>query len=142
MLVREAMSTDVVTVNSDADLRSAAKTMLQHGVGSAIVTHQDNPVGIITETDALKAGAVTNRPFAKIPVRKIMSHPLRTTRPTATVRAAVSKMQGESLKKLAVVDGMDLVGIITITDIIRNHETLLKHAVSLDQHRSRWESDR
>lgn len=62
MLVQELMTTDVVTCDADATLRQAVGLLLEHGVGSVILTSDEgNPTGIITETDALRAGYETDR---------------------------------------------------------------------------------
>ena len=142
MLVREAMSTELVTVPLAASVHEAVKRMLQAGVGSVIVTHESDPVGILTETDALIAGYRTARSFEEIPVKPAMSRPLQTIAPEATVRAAVDQMHREAIKKLAVVEGLDLVGIITATDIATKHDALVAEALALDRDRTRWEEDK
>ncbi|WP_138004924.1 CBS domain-containing protein [Halalkalirubrum salinum] len=142
MLVQEAMSTGLVTVPLAASVREAVKRMLHAGVGSVVVTHEDDPVGILTETDALIAGYRTARSFDEIPVKPAMSRPLQTIAPRATVRAAVDRMHREEIKKLAVVEGLNLVGIITATDIATKHDALVAEALALDRDRTRWEDDK
>jgi len=82
--------------------------------------------------DALRVGYATNYLFEEVPVRKVMSRPLVTIEPTKTVRTAIGRMRKEDVKKLPVVSGFDLVGIITMTDIILNHGELLNEARSLE----------
>lgn len=71
-----------------------------------------------------------------------MGRPLQTIEPEATVRAAVDQMHHEAIKKLAVVEGLDLVGIITATDSATKHDALVAEAVALDRDRTRWEDDK
>lgn len=52
--VSDIMSSPVTTVESDADLAAAAKTMLEDKVGSLVVTEHGRAVGILTETDLLR----------------------------------------------------------------------------------------
>lgn len=59
--VRDLTTTDVVTVDAGRSLRDGAGAMVGDGVGSVIVVDGGNPVGIATETDALRAGAATDR---------------------------------------------------------------------------------
>ncbi len=132
MRVSELMSRELVTVPLGATMKGAAGQMLQNGVGSVIVLNDETPAGIITETDALRVGYATNRPFEDVPVRKVMSRPLTTIEPTKTVRTAIGRMRRESVKKLPVVSGFDLVGIITMSDIIFNHGELLNEARTLE----------
>ncbi len=132
MRVSELMSRELVTVPVGATMKGAAGQMLQNDVGSVIVLNGETPAGIITEMDALRVGYAANRPFEKVPVRKVMSRPLKTIAPTKTVRTAIGRMQTEGVKKLPVVSGFDLVGMITMSDIIFNHGELLTEARKLE----------
>jgi len=138
MLVRDAMTTDVVTVPADAPLRRAVGVMLREGVGSAVVTRNGDPAGIVTETDALKAAYRFERPFGEIPVAKAASDGVVTIPPDATVRKAVRKMHDEDVKKLPAVEGLDVVGVLTMTDVVREQEALIDEAVRLEEGRSGW----
>lgn len=137
MRVTELMSTDLITIPSEADMKMAAEQMLRNQVGSVIVTHNGTPSGIITEADALTVGYVTDNPFCEINVKPVMSHPLKTIEPTITVRAAVNRMLEEDVKKLPVVEELELLGIITMTDIIRAHSDLLNEARKIEKGRGR-----
>lgn len=132
MRVSELMSRELVTVPVTATMKGAAGQMLHNTVGSVIVISDETPAGIITEMDALRVGYATNRPFEKVPVRKVMSRPLKTIEPNKTVQTAIGRMRTENIKKLPVVEGFDLVGIVTMTDIILNHGELLNEARSLE----------
>lgn len=141
MLVRELMTTDLVTAPIETDMQTVAKRMLNARVGSIIITNDGTPTGIVTESDALTVGYAADKPFSAVPVRAAMSHPLVTIEPTATVRAATNRMVDEKLKKLPVVSGLDLRGIITMSDIIRAHSDLLKEARSIEQGRGLHDPD-
>ncbi|TQQ81006.1 CBS domain-containing protein [Halonotius terrestris] len=135
MRVRELMSTDLVTVPAETDMRTVAERMLHNRVGSVLVTNDGTPCGIVTETDALTVGYVANKPFSEVSVVAAMSHPLQTIEPTATVRTATERMIDEDIKKLPVVDELDVQGIITMTDIVRSHSDLLNEARKLERGR-------
>jgi len=141
MLVRELMTTDLVTAPIEVDMQTIAKRMLDARVGSIIITNDGTPTGIVTESDALRVGYAAEKPFSAVPVRAAMSHPLVTIEPTATVRAATNRMVDEELKKLPVVSGLDLRGILTMSDIIRAHSDLLKEARSIEQGRGLHDPD-
>lgn len=142
MLVRDLMTTDVVTVDADASLAEAARSMLSAGVGSVIVTRDGTPTGIVTESDALAAGAVADVPFEGIDLAEVMSEPLVTIEPDITVRAAVERMDAEDVKKLTVLDGMTLLGILTMTDVVQSYHDIVREAHQLDDRREGWESKR
>jgi CBS domain-containing protein len=126
------MSREIVTVPVGATMKGVAGQMLHNDVGSVIVMNDGTPAGIVTEMDALRVGYATNRPFEKVPVRKVMSRPLVTIEPTKTIQTAIGRMRTEDVKKLPVVSGFDLEGIITMTDIILNHGELLNEARNLE----------
>ena len=141
MLVRELMTTDLVTAPIEASMQTVAKRMLEARVGSIIITNDGTPTGIVTESDALRVGYATKKPFSAVPVQAVMSHPLVTIEPTATVRAATERMVDEEIKKLPVISGLDLHGILTMTDIIRAHSELLKEARTIEQGRGLHDPD-
>jgi CBS domain-containing protein len=139
MLVEEIMSTDVVTCESDVTLQSIVVQMLKHTVGSVVVTRDGSPAGIVTETDALQAGAVTERAFVDIPARKVASHPLVTTTRDSSVRGAIDRMQRNEVKKLPVLDGTTLVGIVTQTDVAIHFDDVTAEIHERYQQRDRWD---
>lgn len=147
MLVEDIMSTDLVTCPVEESLQAGVERMLKRGVGSVIVVSDETPVGIVTETDSLHAGAVTERPFTEIPIRKVMSRPLITVQPDKTLRAATRRMNEESVKKLVVVEDMieerKLEGILTTQDIVENYHQLkseitkqVRHGIRRDRNLS------
>lgn len=140
MLVEDVMETDVVTCQDDVSLQTAVVTMIQEGVGSVIVTQDGEPVGIVTETDALHAGAVTEQPFVEIVVEDVLSRPLVTISRDATIRKAVNRMEEHDIKKLVVTDGIAMEGIVTRTDIVENYGTFIKEVHDLHRQRERWEA--
>lgn len=131
MLVEETMSTDIVTCSVEASLQAAVERMLENRVGSVIVLNGETPVGIATETDTLHAGYVTEQPFTEIPLQKVMSQPLVTISPTKTLRRATKRMSEDGVKKLVVVEDMELLGIVTTQDIVDNYHELKSEVTDL-----------
>jgi CBS domain-containing protein len=140
VLVEDVMTEEVVTCSFGASLQTAAERMLSAGVGSVVVRRAGDPVGIVTETDALHAGAATGEPFTEIPVSEVLSHPLVTIGGDATVRRAVERMKDEDVKKLPVVEDLDLRGIVTRTDVLFHFGESIREAHALDARRDRWQS--
>lgn len=140
MLVEDLMSTDIVTCSYDASVQAAVVQLLEESVGSVIVTRDGEPMGIVTETDSLVAGASLKRPFDEIPVQKVVSRPLVTTTGDTTVRKAVNRMNANDIKKLPVVEELELRGIITVTDIAASYSDVLQEARESAAQRERWEA--
>jgi CBS domain-containing protein len=122
MQVSELMIDQVIAINVDKTLQQAAKRMIRYGVGSIVVVEKGEPAGIITRTDIMEAGVATDEPFSRLPVETVMTNPVVTVRPTATVRNAIEVMEENGVKHLPVADTDDLHGIIASSDIVAHHE--------------------
>lgn len=141
MLVSDAMTEEVVSVRIDRSLKEAVERMLRHDIGSIIVERDGDPTGIVTGTDVLVAAYRSDDPLASIPIKAAMSHPLVTISPDVTIRTAVERMGEAGVKRLAVTDGIELVGIVTQSDVVRNHSSLLREAVRNEERRQRLERE-
>lgn len=142
VLVRDLMSTDVVTVDAGRSLRAAVVAMLRAGVGSVIVHREGVPAGILTETDALIAAATTERPLQDIALESAMTEDLVTGRADMTVRSAVRRMNEHGVTKLPITEDFDVVGVLTMTDVVHDHASLIKEAHRSEQRgRRRWDPE-
>ncbi|WP_226012640.1 CBS domain-containing protein [Halomicrobium salinisoli] len=141
MLVRELMATDVVTVDRDAALDAAVERMLAEDVGSVVVLADGTPAGIVTESDALRAALETGRPLAEIAVADLCHGAVVTTAPDSTVQRVARRMADRNVKKVPVLDGIDLVGIVTLTDVVHHLSDIRREASAVEAARDRWESD-
>lgn len=134
------MSTDVVTIPETATLREATERLLECDVGSVIVmSEEEHPVGIVTETDLLSASYETGEPLAEMAVADLSHKPVVTTKPSATVPHVASRMATKGVKKVPVMDDLDLVGIITLTDIVWHLSAIRKEASALADAREQWD---
>jgi len=143
MLVRELMTTDVVTVDVDGTARDAVEALLDHDVGSVIVTSDEgHPVGLITETDTLRASYQSGRQFEDIEIREFADRPVVTTKPDSTVQFVAYQMAQEGVKKVPVMDDLDLVGIVTLTDIVWHLSEIRQEAMALEAAHKEWNPNR
>ncbi|MDS0284195.1 CBS domain-containing protein [Haloarcula onubensis] len=138
MQVRELMSSDVVTVDVDAALADAVDRSLTAGVGSVIVVADGDPVGILTESDVLRAARDTGRPLREIDVRDVGHRPVVTTRPSAAVTTVARLMTDEGVKKVPVMDGVELVGIVTLSDIVWALPSLRTEQAAIEAVHDEW----
>jgi len=116
--VKEIMTRDVCTAEKDETLLSATKKMLEFGVGSIVVIESKKPIGIVTERDIIEKVVVKNKIPKKIKLKEIMTRPVITIKPTTSLKEAVNIMLKKGIRRLPVVDGDRLVGIVTDTDIL------------------------
>jgi CBS domain-containing protein len=119
ILVRDVMTTSVISVDSSTIAHDAAKMMEESEIGAIVVFENNLPIGIITDRDfAIK---ITAHAYPiDTPVRRIMSTPLITITSDSNIWNAANLMNSRKIRKLLVVDDEQVVGIITVTDLI-NH---------------------
>ncbi|GAA2330684.1 CBS domain-containing protein [Dactylosporangium salmoneum] len=119
MQVHEAMSTAVVQLGPDHTLRQAAALMARRKVGSAIVADPDGAgIGIITERDILNAIGTDLDPDAERTADHITWEVVYAS-PTWTIEEAAAAMVRGGFRHLVVLDGDDVLGVISVRDIIR-----------------------
>jgi CBS domain-containing protein len=134
------MSTHVVSVRQSATLRDAVPLLLEHDVGSVVVTSEGgHPTGMVTESDALRAAHATGDPLHEIDVADLSRRPVVTTETSATVEGLARTMADESVKKVPVMDDFDLVGIVTLTDVVWHLSDIRNQAKGYGEAISRWD---
>ncbi len=127
------MTERVIAIEHDATLRQAASRMLDYDVGSIVVVQAGSPVGLVTQSDVLEAGVVTDEPFDRVAVTDVMSHPVVTVDPTTTVERAVELMDEHGVKHLPVDTEADLHGMVTSSDVVRNHGELVEEVRAIER---------
>jgi len=117
--VKDVMVTDLVTVKADVTVKKAVEVMNDFEIGCLIVVEKGEAIGIITERDVLKRVVVEGKDPNKTLVSEVMSKPLIVTSPETSLEKAIEAMFKHKIKKLPVIEGGKLVGLITFTDIAR-----------------------
>jgi len=116
-LLGQIMTRNVQTVAPSDPLKDALEKMLSKDIGNVVVVEKDAPVGIVTERDILRRVAM-GEDVSKLLVREIMSSPVITATPENNGIEAVDIMHRNNIRRLPVVDGGKLVGIVTQKDLI------------------------
>ena len=117
ILVKDIMTTALISVNPTTTTFQIAKMMDQGGIGAIIVKDNDDPVGIITDRDFAIKIAANNLP-SDTPVEKTMSSPLITINHSEPISAAAEMMSSKKIRKLAVSENGKIIRIITSTDLV------------------------
>lgn len=129
--VADVMSRRVKTIDSKASLKEAARLMARWKIGSLVIVKGGRPLGIITEGDVSKAvgrGLEPSRTAVSFLHKKLIA-----VGPKERLEDAARMMATMGVKKLPVMEGGKLVGIITQTDIVGTSFSLvtsLKEMVS------------
>ncbi len=117
IIVKDIMTKALISVNSTTTALQIAKMMEQGGIGAVLVKENENLVGIVTDRDFATKIAANNLPF-DTPVQKIMSSPLVTINHNEPISAAAEMMSNKKIRKLAVSDNGNIIGLITSTDLV------------------------
>ena len=136
--VRDVMTRPVITADADIDVLTAAKRMALANVGCLIiVVSGEKPIGILTERDLVKKIVAKATDPQAVKVGDVMSSPLVTISPEASLRDAASLMLKSGVKRLPVTSNERLVGIITDTDLVSGSSLGLSDVLSdlLEMHR-------
>ena len=115
--IADVMTKAVISVDASLTVNEAAKMMEDTKVGAVVVMENNTPVGIVTDRDfAIRVVAQAHN--ITTPVKQIMSSPLFSINSDESVRTAADLMHDRGIRKLPVIDGENVVGIITATDIV------------------------
>ncbi len=137
MNVAEVMSTPAITVSPNDTLETAVEVMLSNTIGCVVVVDH-GVVGILTRSDVLKALTAQRATLTSASVESGMSHRPITITPEVSVETALRTMEEAEVKKLPVVADLELVGIITMTDIARQLPARVQEARRAFERREEW----
>jgi CBS domain-containing protein len=119
MLVRDVMSNPVITMDEDEASNKAAAKMDMNDVGAVIVTNKaGKSIGIITERDLVVRVLAKNIKPDTVKAKEIMTTPLVTIEPEATISDAARRMTRLDIRRLGVIYKGNLLGIISSKDIL------------------------
>jgi len=136
MLVKDIMSSPVVTLDENEASNKAAAVMDKNDLGSVIVTNKaGKSIGIITERDLVIRVLAKNLKPDTAKAKEIMTTPLVTIEPDATITEAARQMNRLDIRRLGVIYKGNLVGIISSKDILG----VMPELIEIIQERSRIE---
>jgi CBS domain-containing protein len=119
MFVRDIMSSPVVTMDEDETSNKAAANMDMHDLGAGVVTNKaGKSIGIITERDLVIRVIAKNLKPDTVKAKEIMTTPLVTIEPEATISDAARRMTRLDIRRLGVIYKGNLLGIISSKDIL------------------------
>jgi len=117
--VREGMSSVILTIGTGHTLREAARRMTEKGVGAAVVMDEEQPApGLVSERDILNSLGRGQDPDVEL-VGAHMSDSVIVAAPDWSLERAAMEMARRHIRHLVVVERGELVGILSIRDIVR-----------------------
>ena len=124
-LLAERKDKTLRVISPQKTLQEAARKMLAHSVGSLVVTDQfQNPIGIITERDLMRAIQEEGENLVKKPVSALMTRVLRTCTPEDGVGEVLVRMKQNSIRHLPVMTDGKLSAVVSIRDLTHAYEVL------------------
>ncbi|XES78090.1 MAG: cyclic nucleotide-binding/CBS domain-containing protein [Candidatus Bathyarchaeia archaeon] len=117
--VADFMTKGVLTIDSSKTVLQAAQLMTQKEVGDVVVTINDSPRGIVTERDFVRRVIAKQIPL-DTKIVDVMTKPLITITPDASLGEAARKMVENRIRRLPVVRDHQLVGIIAVSDFAKH----------------------
>jgi len=117
--VEDVMVKEVVTIDDAVTVKEAVDVMNKFEIGCLIAVRKGKAMGILTERDVLKRIVAGGKDSKKTRVKEVMTSPLVVAEPDMDLGEAVKLMFQMKIKKLPVVDGKRLVGLVSLTDIAR-----------------------
>jgi CBS domain-containing protein len=114
--VKELMA-EPVTVSGDATLTEAARLMRDADIGDVIVADGGRPVGVVTDRDIVVRGIAEEHAPGDTTVADVCTRDLVTVSPDDTIEQAAQLMREVAVRRLAVVEGDRLVGVISLGDL-------------------------
>lgn len=108
----------VLTVEEGDSLREAAASMMERGVGSAVVMKDGKPSGIVTDREALRAIA-QGKDATSSAVVDFVTGKLATVEPSLDIVDAARVMRQKGFRHLVVADEVgELVGVFSMRDLV------------------------
>ena len=126
-LVKDVMSSPVITTQEAAPANKVAELMDKHGLGCIIVTGKGaKPLGIITERDLVGRVLAKNVKPDTLKAKEVMTSPLITIEPDETISEAARRMSRLNIRRLGVTYKGQLVGLLSSKDILAVMPELLE----------------
>jgi CBS domain-containing protein len=107
------------TTSPDTTVYEALKVMAEKNIGALVVFEGDKMVGIISERDYARKMILKGKHSQDTPVAEIMTTQVITVTPDQNLEACMELISGKRIRHLPVIEKTQVVGIISIGDIVR-----------------------
>ena len=140
LVVKDVMSQNVITIDCSASVKHVAGLMDKYDIGCLVVLKEGRPAGIVTERDMLRRVLLQSKDPETTNVSDVMSEPLISSNPQTSMHEAMEVLNERRIKRLPVVDGDAVVGLLSITDIVRS-VAFMEHMANSLCARCKWNKD-
>jgi CBS domain-containing protein len=138
MLVKDVMSSPVVTIEENAPANLVANLMDKDDLGCIIVANKEGkPLGIITERDLVVRVLAKNAKPDSLKANDVMTSPLITIEPDETISDAARRMSRLNVRRLGVIYKGQITGLLSSKDIL----AVMPELIEIIQERARIENE-
>ncbi len=123
--VKEVMSKNPMILEYNTDVSTAVKKMVQRGISTIIVSKNNVPVGIVTDRDLVTKVIARDINPSEITLEDIMTRPLVVVDENEKLETAARMMNKKKIRKLPVVSGNAIIGLLSENDIVKISPDLL-----------------
>jgi len=109
----------VITINIFSTLKAAAELMTRHRIAALVATEDGVPVGLLSERHIVEVFAHEGRLAEEMRIRQVIDRQLIAVSPEDTIKRAMSLMTHTRIRHLPVMDEGDLVGILSLGDVVK-----------------------
>ena len=125
-VIKGKSSRDVITISPDATVRDLLALLAEHNIGAVIVSGDGDAVdGIVSERDVVRK-LNGNDAVLDAPVQQIMTAVVQTCEPGHDVDELMAQMTEHRIRHVPVIDDGDLVGVVSIGDVVKSRITQLE----------------
>jgi len=124
--VKSIMAKSVVSFKKGDNLDDITSTMAKRQISCVIIVENKKPIGLITERDILKLCAIKKN-LSKLKARDVMSKKVISVQEDETIFKAATLMEKNKIRRLPVVNGGVMVGLITETDVVKSMTSVAKY---------------
>jgi CBS domain-containing protein len=109
---------EVYSISPDATVYEALETLEEKNIGALLVMEGDTLVGLLSERDYIRKVKLKGHSSTELKVSEIMSTPVVTVAPSATVDECMRSMTNKRCRHLPVVDEGKVLGVVSIGDLV------------------------
>lgn len=126
MKLRQIMTTPVIRISPQETVAVAARTLNHYNIGALPVCGSDGRVcGLVTDRDLVTRCLAAGRSPEETTVREVMTTRVVAARPDMDVRLAAGLMGREQIRRLPVMEGGRLCGMVSLGDLATKEDTVL-----------------